>query len=106
MPAAPTRLKLDKAKELLVDWSDGRHSVYPIAYLRRNCPCAACKTDRAAQKKSRLHVMSASPSGPLSVLSAEPVGNYAIKLHWSDGHGSGIYSFDYLREITPAEQTG
>src|SRR6185312_11513726 len=47
MPAVPTHLKLDKARQLDIDWADDTHSVYPIAYLRRNCPCAACKTDRA-----------------------------------------------------------
>lgn len=97
----PLRLKLDKQKQLDIDWADGTHSVYPIAYLRKNCPCAGCKVDREAQKKSRLHVLGKFTEGPITVLSAEPVGNYAIKLHWSDQHGSGIYSYAYLREIAP-----
>ena len=101
MPVAPTRLKLEKTSHLEVDWSDGRHDVFPIAYLRKNCPCASCKTDRAAQAKSRLHVMGNYSEGPVTVVTAEPVGNYAIKLHWSDGHASGLYSFDYLRDIAP-----
>ena len=35
----------------------------------------------------------------LKMLNVEPVGGYAIRVDWSDGHGSGIYSFDYLRSI-------
>ena len=53
--------------------------------------------------KSRLHVLKGDFSKPLSVVSAEPVGNYAIRLHWSDNHASGIYSYTYLSEISPPE---
>ena len=104
MTDVPTRLKLDKTKQLDIDWADGTHSVYPVAYLRKSCPCAGCKTDRQAQKKSRLHVLGKHVDGPITVVSAEPIGNYAIKLHWSDQHASGIYSYAYLREIAPAEE--
>lgn len=102
MLPTPTRLKLDKAKQLEIDWSDGTQSVYPIAYLRKNCPCAQCKIDRADSKKNRLHIMGGFREGPVVVQAAEAVGNYAIKLQWSDGHGAGLYSWDYLREIAPA----
>ena len=44
--------------------------------------------------------------GPVTVVSAEPVGNYALRLQWSDDHGSGIYSFAYLREIRPDGKAG
>ena len=37
----------------------------------------------------------------LKMVSVEPVGNYAIRILWSDGHGSGIYSFEHLRKISP-----
>jgi DUF971 family protein len=37
----------------------------------------------------------------LKMQSVEPVGNYAIRILWSDGHGSGIYSFEHLRKISP-----
>jgi DUF971 family protein len=38
---------------------------------------------------------------PLKMVTVEPVGNYAIRILWSDGHGSGIYSFEHLRKISP-----
>jgi DUF971 family protein len=37
----------------------------------------------------------------LKMLSVEPVGSYAIRIHWSDGHNTGIYSYEHLRKICP-----
>ncbi len=106
----PTRLDLKRNERLEVQWQDGVLGIYPIALLRAMCPCAKCKDDRkaappasnpAGKKRTSLTVLPGDHSKPLSVLSAEMVGNYAIKLDWSDGHSSGIYSFQYLREICP-----
>ncbi len=106
----PTRLDLKRDERLEIQWQDGVLGVYPISLLRAQCPCAKCKDDRKAappapsigkKKKTSLTVLPGDHSKPLSVLSAEMVGNYAIKLDWSDGHSSGIYSFQYLREICP-----
>jgi DUF971 family protein len=44
-------------------------------------------------------------TGPLTAESLEFVGNYAIRIHFSDGHNTGIYSWDYLREIEPEEKS-
>jgi DUF971 family protein len=109
----PTRLDLKRDERLEIQWQDGVVAVYPIALLRAMCPCAKCKDERkkpettpssapGGKRKTSLNVLSGDHSRPLSVLSAEMVGNYAIKLDWSDGHSSGIYSFQYLREICPA----
>jgi DUF971 family protein len=98
----PTKLSLKRDQGLDITWDDGTQSHYSLAHLRRNCPCALCRDDRLKQSTSRLHVLKNHVDGPLSVTHAEPVGNYAIRLEWSDKHGSGIYSFVYLREIAPA----
>jgi DUF971 family protein len=99
----PVRLNLKKDEKLEIEWQDGRTCTYSISYLRAMCPCAQCKVAREEQKqrKSRLNVLPGNYSQPLSALSAELVGNYAIRIDWSDQHGSGIYSFAYLREICP-----
>jgi DUF971 family protein len=110
----PVRLSLKRDEKLEIDWEDGRRSVYPIVYLRSMCPCAQCKLTREARadvgpeaasgekKKSlRLSVLPGNYAAPLSATGAERVGNYALRIDWSDGHGSGIYSFQYLREISP-----
>ena len=99
----PIRLNLKKDEKLEIDWQDGRKSVYPISVLRSMCPCAQCKIQREEQKqkKTLLRILPGNYAQPLSAVSAELVGNYAIRIDWSDKHGSGIYSFEYLREISP-----
>jgi len=102
----PRRLNLKKDEKLEVEWQDGLTSVYKISYLRAMCPCAQCKALREEQKqrKSLLNVLPGNYSRPLTALGAELVGNYAIRIDWSDQHGTGIYSFDYLRQISPEQK--
>jgi DUF971 family protein len=104
----PTKLDLKRDQQLTIAWKDGSVATYPIGYLRAHCPCAKCKDERKAnpppepgKKRTSLNVLQGDHSQPLSVISADMVGNYAIQLNWSDGHSSGIYSFQYLREIMP-----
>jgi DUF971 family protein len=101
--AAPTRLKLKRDRGLEIEWPDGSHFELSLATLRSMCPCAQCRETRAGAKTAkpatRLTVLPGNYSGALTALGAEPVGNYAIRIDWSDGHGSGIYSFQYLREL-------
>lgn len=106
----PTRLDLKRNERLEIQWQDGVLGVYPISLLRALCPCAKCRDERktpppapatSGKKRTSLTVLSGDHTKPLSVISAEMVGNYAIKLDWSDGHSTGIYSFQYLREICP-----
>jgi DUF971 family protein len=93
----PVRMHLQKDEKLEIDWKDGRKCVYSLSLLRSMCPCAQCKTTRA--QKSMLTILPGNYSGTLTAVSAELVGNYALRIDWSDDHGSGIYSFEYLREI-------
>jgi DUF971 family protein len=102
-PDTPTKLTLKRDENLEVVWADGKVSNYPLQYLRTSCPCAACKEVRGAAKQTKrsLTILPGNYSAPLTVVAVERVGNYAIRLDWSDEHGSGIYSFQYLREIMP-----
>lgn len=112
--ATPRRLDLKKDQRLLVEWEDGSTSQYSITYLRSMCPCAMCKITRSGQdphqllqpqkKGLSLHILPGNYTGSITVTSAEMVGTYAIKLTFSDNHDSGIYSFQYLREIDPASR--
>jgi len=96
-------LKRDKA--LTIHWSDGRVSIYPIAYLRKLSPSAEAKELRKEMKRNPLTVLPTSTgqaqTGPLTAEAIEMVGNYAVRLRFSDGHDTGIYSFVYLRQIDP-----
>lgn len=100
-PPIPSKLHLDREKHLDITWADGTRSVYTLAYLRSHCPCASCKKEREEQstRKTRLNLLSPTPSSGLRALQAELVGNYALRIDWSDQHSSGIYSFEYLHTI-------
>ena len=103
MSPRPDHLDLQKEKGLTVHWADGSRSFYPIGYLRRMSPSAEAKTLREEMARNPLAVLPAKAvgSGPLTAVDAELVGNYAIRIRFSDGHDTGIYSWTYLRQIDP-----
>lgn len=107
MSDQPASLDLVKDKGLTVRWGDGTTSFYPIAYLRRMSPSADMRQLREQMLKNPLTVLPASgSSAPIAARSAELVGNYAIRIEFSDGHASGIYSWVYLRSIDPDRPAG
>ena len=101
----PDKLDLKRDEKLEIRWRDGHVSAYPIAFLRKHCPCAECKEFRESQTtkpRTSLTVFSKSTDKPLSATGAQLVGGYAIRIDWSDGHTSGIYSWEYLRGLAGA----
>lgn len=105
----PTALDLKKDVALTVTWSDGRVSVYPVEYLRRKSPSAEAKAFREEQEKNPLMVLPSSASGggsdqPFRADNAELVGHYALRIEFSDGHRTGLYTWAYLREIDPGRE--
>jgi DUF971 family protein len=102
---SPVHLDLRKAEGLEIVWPDGRRSFYPIAYLRKMSPSADMRELRRQMARNPLTVLPASGAGSggqLVATGAELVGNYAIKITFSDGHATGLYSWEYLRKIDPA----
>jgi DUF971 family protein len=99
MDAVPRKLNLKKDESLTILWSNGRESVYPIQMLRSRCPCAGCKELRTQMSKSRLTVLPDTGSSRVAAVTAQMVGNYAVRIEFSDGHDSGIFSFAYLWEL-------
>ncbi len=104
MTMRPKHLDLKKDEGLTVVWEDGTESFYPITYLRRMSPSADARQLRQEMERNPLTVLPASSSGdqPLTATGAEMVGNYAIRIKFSDGHDTGLYSWAYLRQIDPA----
>lgn len=102
----PRDIDLKKDKGLTIVWADGTSSYYSIVYLRRMSPSADVRQLRAEMERNPLTVLpsSAGSRGPLVATDAELVGNYAIKIRFSDGHDTGIYSWKYLREIAPGAE--
>jgi len=101
----PSKIDLKKDKGLTIEWADGTTSYYSIMYLRRMSPSADMKQLREEMTKNPLTVLPNrhASNAPLVAVNAELVGNYAIKLFFSDGHDTGIYSWRYLREIDPEQ---
>ncbi|MGA8223089.1 MAG: DUF971 domain-containing protein [Candidatus Acidiferrales bacterium] len=94
-----------------VTWSDGHTSRYPFPYLRDLCPCALCNDEREKKARVGTSALSAAELLPMfkprvTAKSANAVGNYAIQIQFSDGHATGIYSYEHLREICPCEACG
>ena len=98
---APTSLDLKKDKGLTIAWNDGSSSYISIARLRKMSPSADMRELREQINKNPLTVLPASAArgGALTVTDAELVGNYALRLTFSDGHATGIYTWEYLREL-------
>ena len=99
-PALTEVRRLPEEGRLRLTWSDGHVAEYDYSYLRGWCPCAGC------QGHSFMKIRYLPPASPVTVESIKAVGNYAISLAFSDGHGTGIYRFDFLREICPCEKCG
>ncbi len=101
----PRRLDLQKDQGLTVEWADGGTSFFPIAYLRRMSPSADQRELRKQMESNPLTVLPSArgggrgAGGPLVAETAELVGTYAIRIRFSDGHASGIYSWAYLRDL-------
>ncbi len=101
MNISPDKIQLNKSKNILViHWIDGVTTEYGWDSLRNACPCAECKQSTHNDDKSDEMVFVLKPAPSATVESVELVGNYALKIFWNDGHGSGIYSWEYLRKMT------
>lgn len=99
----PVDLKISReAQRLTVIWADGHVSEFDSPTLRRNCPCAVCAARRGREEKGTelFTILQTDPGGEAPrVVGAELMGNYAIRLQWSDGHDAGIFEFGYLRSL-------
>jgi len=109
----PEHIAISKSKGIEIDWKDGHHSSFGVEYLRDWCPCATCAGTHGTEprpKRAAAGKISA-PASPFQMYKArdkmvdiEPVGNYALRIVWNDGHNTGIYSYDHLRHICPCPE--
>lgn len=107
----PAKVKIDRTggTGMTIEWRDGHTSHWSFAWLRAACPCATCHEAREAEgrapgiakaKPATLLPMYEAPPRPAEV---EPVGKYALRFKWNDGHEAGLYSWDYLRNVCDVE---
>lgn len=93
----PRSLK-NEGEALRIEWSDGIVHRLQWRELRRRCPCATC---RAQQKEPQqlLPVLKPEEAQPVKPMGMQPVGNYAYNIQFSDGHNTGIFTLEYLRQL-------
>jgi DUF971 family protein len=96
----PSLVKRVSPQQTDITWNDGHFGSYPSWYLRENCPCASCVEEFTGMRK----VAHGSIPSTLERVDVGPVGNYALHFSWSDGHDTGIYTFDFLRTLCPCSQ--
>jgi DUF971 family protein len=108
MIAQPSKLALSPDNRLLIEWSDGSRRSYAVRELRDACPCATCREKRSQPPPlpTLLPVLSPAEARPLTLVEMKPVGNYAYAIGFSDGHNTGIYTFELLRELGKEEGGG
>jgi len=101
MPVHPSKLTMSAEGRLRIEWSDGATREYSVQELRENCPCATCREQHSLPPRpaTALAVLSPAEARPLKLLGMKPVGHYAYAINFSDGHDTGIYTFDLLREL-------
>jgi len=86
-------------EELAIRWTDGTESFIALEKLRRHCPCAGCQGE--GDIMGNLHKSASKPLNPASfkLVRINPVGGYAIQPTWADQHATGIYSYEYIRNL-------
>ncbi|MGH9415312.1 MAG: DUF971 domain-containing protein [Terriglobales bacterium] len=102
--AVPANIDVSLSQGITIAWRDGRTSRYSVAQLRAACPCATCADLHHTGERP-----TAVPASPLPIYKpaghrltgVTPVGRYALQLHFSDGHATGIFTFEYLRDLDP-----
>ena len=93
-PGTPTEIRLRrKSRVLEVSFADGSRFELPFEYLRVYSPSAEVRGDGGGEGKLEL------AKEKVQVTAVEPVGNYAVRLVFDDGHGTGLYSWTFLHEL-------
>jgi DUF971 family protein len=100
-----TGVKADRNERVVtITWADGHESRYSFAGLRAVCPCVDCKGGHAHMGgPPDPRVVRETVDASLNLEQVEAVGGYALQFHWSDGHWTGIYTWELLRQACPCD---
>lgn len=91
----PTQIVEESDREISITWSDDAETTYNAVELRRSCPCASCVNEWTGEKI----LNEANVPEDIIINSTSVVGRYALNFHFSDGHETGIFSFQFLRKL-------
>ena len=98
----PAEIRKKGGQRITIRWTDGHESPFPARYLRGRCPCARCVDEDTGRRV----VGEAEVAADVGLAKLQLVGNYAVQIHFSDGHGTGLYAFDHLRRLCPCAECG
>ena len=99
----PDAIRAQQAEQVLeLEWGGEPAARVPYHQIRAQCPCASCKDEWTGER-----ILDPATIRPdLRLEGMEPIGNYAIRLNWNDGHGSGLYTWEMLRQLAVESGTG
>jgi len=99
-PLLPVALRQEGSDHLIIEWNDGHRSSYTWKHLREQCPCASCREERLnPPPPDPFRILKPNELVALAPTAVTPVGRYAYKITWSDGHDTGIFTLENLREL-------
>lgn len=102
-PVRPLKINRIPENRLEIKWHDGHITYHSFHRLRFLCACAQCRDEMTGQRL----IKPGDIPMDIELHAIHPMGNYALRFVWSDGHQTGLYSFDYLRENNePDEPVG
>lgn len=79
-----------------IEWTDGIICDYALEDLQRNCPCARC-----SQQKEQKYIYQEQPIvEPVKAIRISNVGRYALRIQFTSGCSLGIFSYEFLRELS------
>jgi DUF971 family protein len=99
----PISMQKEGDDRLIIQWNDGHRSEYEWSHLRKNCPCAGCNEERA-QPPDPFRILKPTELAPLKPVAITPIGLYAYKITWSDGHDTGLFTLEHLRSLCQCAQ--
>ena len=96
---SPQQVKILKKDKLKIIWENSTETILSLKYMRDECPCAGCKGETILLKTYRPPAPKVITPEMYQVKNLEVVGDYAIQVTWKDGHNTGIYSWDYIKQL-------
>ena len=98
----PKSIKKTTSGDITILWENEHSSKYPLGFLRRICPCAGCQGETVLLHHYPAQINIEDPNS-IGLINIEQVGSYAIRIQWSDGHNSGIYTWNHLLDNCPCD---
>jgi DUF971 family protein len=100
----PVQIKIINKTHLKIKWDNDKESKIELKYLRDECPCASCKGETVLLKTYRPPARAKNNPEMYKIKDIQTVGGYAIQITWGDGHNTGIYTWDYLKQLSDDQE--